>query len=401
MSPSLTAILLLAVATSGVAQVQVTTYHYDVNRSGANLSETVLTTSNVSESTFAKLFSRAVDGQILAQPLYLPAVQIPGQGEHNVVYVATEHDSVFAFDADTASASAPLWQVSLGTSLPASVIDSTRDLLPEIGITGTPVIDTGSGTLYVVAETYENSNAVFRLHALDVTSGAEKFGGPMVIQGSVPGSGVGSSNDVLAFNPLMHWQRPGLLFANGKIYIGFGGHQDTEPYHGWMFAYDATTLLRTTIRCFSPNSSASGVWQAGVGLAADSAGFVYMQTGQGPFDINTGGSDYGDTIVKLDPNNNLAVTDYFTPSDQALLNSTDADFGSSGPLLIPGTSLGVSDGKDGIVYLWNQNNLGKYNSTNQVVQEWQGTRSLAQTGGGGFFCRERFLQFHALYLGRK
>src|SRR5579871_1269516 len=220
-----------------LAQVSVTTYHNDLDRTGANASETILTTSNVTSSTFGKLFSRFVDGQIYSQPLYLANVAIPGQGTHNVVYVCTEHNSVYAFDADNVAISSPLWQVSLGTSLPATVISASRNLLPEIGITGTPVIDSATETMYVVAETYENSNAVFRLHALDVTTGAEKLGGPTVIQGSVAGTSADSVGGVLTFNPIMHWQRPGLLLSNGNVYIGFGSHLDAETYHGWLFAY--------------------------------------------------------------------------------------------------------------------------------------------------------------------
>ena len=373
------------------AQVAVTTYHNDLDRTGANLSETLLNTSNVSVDTFGKLFSRAVDGQIYAQPLYLSNLQIPGKGVHNVVFVCTEHDSVYAFDADDPAAATPLWHVNFGASVPAP---RDQDLVPEIGITGTPVIDTNSSTLYVVAETLESGQTIFRLHALDVTTGAERFNGPVVIQGSVAGTGVGSQNGVLNFDPVMHWQRPGLLLTNGKVYIAFGGHQDTEPYHGWLFAYNATTLARIAIQCVSPDSHASGLWQGGVALAADSNGFIYTQTGQGPFDVASGGSNFGDSVVKFDDrNNDLAIADYFTPSNQADLDPSDADFGSSGPLLIPGTSLGVSGGKDGKIFLWDRNNLGHFNSaTDQVVQSWQavGSSRLNATGGlfgGGVFYK--------------
>jgi hypothetical protein len=382
-------------------QAAVTTQLNDAGRTGANLNETVLNTFNVNDSSFGKLFSRAVDGQIYAQPVYVPRVLVPGQGVHNVVYVATEHDSVYAFDADVPSTSNPLWQVSLGPSLPATVISASSNLHPEIGITGTPVIDLSSGTIYVVAETYEAGSAIFRLHALDVASGAEKFHGPVVIQGSVPGTGVGSSNGILAFNPIMHWQRPGLLLGNGNVYVAFGSHLDASPYHGWIFAYDATTLQQTTIRCLSPNAEAAGVWQGGVGLALDSSGFVYAQTGNGTMDANIGGHDFGESVVKLDTNNGLAPVDYFSPSNQSNLNGSDVDFGSSGPLLIPGTSLGVSAGKDGKIFLWNRSNLGRFNVTDQVVQEWQGTYSLLSTGDGGFFAGNVFYNSTLYAWGRR
>ena len=392
--------LLLSVVPPLSAQVAITTYHNDVSRTGANLGETVLNSSNVNSTSFGKVFSRAVDGQIYAQPLYLPNVQIPGQGTHNVIYVCTEHNSVYAFDADSPRLATPLWKINLGTSVLSANINVTRDLLPEVGITGSPVIDSSSGTLYVVAETYENSQAVFRLHALDVTTGAEKFNGPVVIQGSVAGVGVGSVGGMLAFNPVIHWQRPGLLLSNGNVYIGFGGHEDQEPYHGWLFAYSAATLQRVAIRCLSPDSSASGVWQGGVGLAADSSGYIYTQAGQGPFDANTGGRDFGDSVLKLAATD-LSVVDSFTPSNQALLDSTDADFGSSGPVLIPGSTLGVSTGKDGKVVVWNRANLGQYHNTDHVVQEWQGTQSLAATGAGGFFAGNLFYNSTLFVWGRK
>ncbi len=382
-----------------LGQVTVPTNLNDARRSGANLNETVLNTSNVSVNSFGKLFSRAVDGQIYAQPLYISSVTVPGQGVHNVVYIATEHDSVYAYDADNPGASTPLWHVSLGPSVPASVINATSNLIPEIGISGTPVIDPSSGTLYVVAETYEASSVIFRLHALDITNGAEKFGGPVVIQGSVPGTGAGSSNGVLAFNPTQQWQRPGLLLSNANVYIAFGSHLDAAPFNGWILAYSASTLQQTAIRCVNPNGEGGGVWQGGVGLSADANGFVYAQTGNGAMDANSGGQDYGDSVVKL--NAGLAVNDYFSPSNQSTLEGTDADFGSSGPLLIPGTSLGVSAGKDGKIFLWNQSNLGQFHATDQVVQEWQGTYSLLTDGDGGFFAGNVFYNSRLYAWGRR
>ena len=384
MKVSLFKIGLLFIPSVLTGRVAVTTQHNDVSRTGANTSETVLNTSTVNSSSFGKLFARNVDGQIYAQPLYLSTVIIPNKGVHNVVYVATEHDSVYAFDADDPKTATPLWQTSLGPSVPIAAIAITYSLVPEVGITGTPVIDQSTGTLYVVGMTYEGGNAIFRLHALDVATGGEKFNGPVVIQGSVPGTAPSSTNGLLNFIPANHLQRPGLLLANGNVYIGFGSHEDTLPYQGWIFGYSATTLQQTAIKCLGPNKATSGVWQGGVAPAADANGFIYVQAGQGVFDANTGGPDYGDSMVKLSPT--LGVVDYFAPSNQLAMDPDDADLGSSGPILIPGASLAVGAGKDGTFYLWNENNLGKYNPAgDQVVQEWQGTYDFLTTGDGGIF----------------
>ena len=375
--------LLLLVSASWLAPAQVTTYHYNNARTGATLNETILNTSNVNTNTFGKLFSLFVDGQIYAQPLYVPKVAIPRQGVHNVLYVATEHNSVYAFDAD--SQEAPLWQVSLGPSMPATACCALRDLLPEIGITSTPVIDLSSGTLYVVAESYENQVTFFRLHALDITTGADKLT-PAVIQGSVSGTSPDSTGGILAFNPIQHWQRPGLLLLNGNIYIAFASHQDSTPYHGWLFGYGETTLQQTGILCFSPNGEENGVWQGGVGLAADASGNIYLETGNGPFDVNLGGRDYGDSIVKIGTASGLTILDYFAPSTEVSDQDNDWDLGSSGPLLIPGTSLGVAGGKDGKLYVFSTGNLGQFNSAgDRLVQEWQATFSYSSGQAGGFW----------------
>ena len=379
------AVLIAMLAAAGVLPVlgQVTTYHYDNARTGATLSETILTTANVNVSSFGKLFTMAVDGQIYAQPLYVPNVTIPQNGVHNVVYVATEHNSVYAFDANAAGS--PLWHVNFGPPMPNTTCCMPVELLPEIGITSTPVIDLTSGTLYVVAESYESNVAYFRLHALDITTGTDKIA-PAVIQGTVPGTSFDSNNGVLAFKPIQHWQRPGLLLLNGNIYIAFGGHQDNTPYHGWLFAYSAATLQQTAIMCFSPDGEGGGVWAGGVGLAADSSGNLYLETGNGPFDINNGGRDYGDSLLKIGTSSGLTVLDYFTPLTQLSDQLQDWDLGSSGPLLIPGTSLGVAGGKDGKAYIFNVGNLGHFNSTgDQNYQEWQATFSYMQGLPGGFW----------------
>jgi hypothetical protein len=368
-----------------LGQVAVTTYHYDNTRAGVNANETILNTSNVKVNTFGKLFSRAVDGQIYAQPLYVPNVNIPGQGVHNVVYIATMNDSVYAFDADTAAQSAPLWQVSMGPFMPLSVCCQSKPdgIRPNIGILSTPVIDLSAGTLYLVAETYEGGNAVFRLHALDITTGADKVT-PAIIQGSVPGASPDAAGGFVTFLPMMHWQRPGLLLMNGAVYIAFGSHGDDQPDHGWLFSYNSATLQQLNILCLSCGNGGSetGIWQGGVGLAGDAAGNIYLETGNGTLVANNG--NFGDSVVKIN-GSNLTVLDYFSPSTQSTDAANDWDLGSSGPVLIPGTNLGLAGGKDGKMYVFNTTNLGGNNTTDQNAQEWQATTTYGNGIAGGFW----------------
>jgi len=354
------------------------TYHNDNLRTGQNLNETVLTLSNVNKTQFGKLFSYPFDGIAFASPLYVANVSIPGQGLHNVVYVATEHDSVYAFDADGLSTT-PLWHLSFlssgVTTVPCADVGVCGDIPTEIGVTGTPVIDSGSGTLYVVAKTKEGSSTyVQRLHALDITTGAEKFGGPVVLQGRVPGTGSGSSGGNLAFDPLHEMQRPGLLLNNGVVYLAFGSHGDVSPWHGWVLGYNATTLQQTMEYNVTPNGNGGAIWQSGGALATDATGDIYFVTGNGNFDVNTGGIDYGDTVEKLSPGGTVA--DYFTPHDQANMNANDLDLGSGGPVLLvdqptgPYPHLLIHSGKTGTIYVINRDNMGQYNpsSDNQIVQ---------------------------------
>ena len=388
---------LLLSALPAMAQTSVVTQNYDNARTGANTNEAILTPWNVNTNQFGKLYSYAVDGYVYAQPLYLPGVNIPGQGLHNVVFVATEHDSMYAFDAD--SGGAPLWQASLldsahGAGAGAIPVPSTdvytQDIVPEIGITGTPVIDPATGTLYVVSKTKEGGTYVQRLHALDITTGAEQpsFNSPVQIQASVPGSGSGSSGGMLTFDPLWQNQRPGLLLQNGIVYIGFAAHGDNGPYHGWILAYDATTLAQTGAFCDTPNGSASGIWMAGSGLAADIVdpvnhpyGRIFLSTGNGTFDATappyTNQMDYGDDIVNLDLTNGVpTVEDSFTPFNQQSLSDTDQDLGSGGVVLLPDQNTGgpthvlIQAGKEGRIYVIDRDNMGGYNSGNDaIVQE--------------------------------
>jgi len=356
----------------------VLTYHNDNSRTGQNLNESVLSPANVTQSKFGKLFSYPLDGQVFAQPLYVYKVPIDGQN-HNVIYVATEHDTVYAFDADNKASSA-LWSVSFlnsaegVTPIPSSDLDSPIN--PEIGVTSTPVIDGNSGTLYVLAATKENGNYVHRLHALDITSGAEKFGGPVVIQGSVPGSGSGSSNGQITFQTKIQLQRPALLLSKGVIYLAWASYNDHGLYHGWVMAFDASTLHQIAIWNDTPNGERGGIWQSGCGLSADSAGNVCVATGNGTFDAQAGGTNYGDSFIKLTLNgSSLSVTDYFTPFNQQTLSDEDSDLGSSGLVLLPDQAgvnphLGISAGKEGKIYLVNRDHLGKFQSDNdsQIVQ---------------------------------
>jgi len=390
-SLKLTACFAIAALQAGWAQVSVTTYHNDNSRTGQNLHESILTPANVNSTDFGRVFVQPVDGYIYAQPLYVPGVSIGGQN-HNVVFVATENDSVYAFDADSAAGAnkKPLWHVSFINPPSVTTVNSSTDagcgdLIPQIGISGTPVIDTSTGTLYVVANTKENGVFFQRLHALDITTGNEKLGGPVAIEATVPGTGDGSSGGRISFDPLKQNQRPGLLLKNGAVYIASASHCDIGPYHAWVFAYNASNLHQVAVWNSTPNGGLGGVWQGGGGPAADAAG-IYFATGNGTFDVNTGGTDYGDTILKMGgpSGGKLPVLTYFTPFNQDVLAENDTDLGSGGVVLLPDlpkgsahTHLLVECGKEGSIYLVDRDNMGGYNSTtDQVVQELAGA-----TGG--------------------
>jgi hypothetical protein len=324
------------------------TQHNDIGRTGQNINETVLTTANVNSTTFGKLFAQAVDGQVYAQTLYVPNVTIASH-THNVIYVATEADSVFAFDADnnTGTNANPLWRASLidtahGAAPGATPVDaingiSCNALVPVVGVTSTPVIDPSTNTMYVVAKSAENNQYVYRLHAIDITTGAEKSQGSVAITGSVSGTGDGSANGVIAFSPAMHLNRPGLLLLNGVVYVGFASNCDNRPYHGWLFAYDAATSSLRAVYVSTPNGGDGGLWNSGAGISADSNANVYVATGNGTFDTGPlPATDLGDSIVKLFLNGgSITVSDYFTPYNQAAYNTADLDVGSGGVLLLP------------------------------------------------------------------
>ncbi len=380
------------------ANTAVVTFKNDISQSGQNPYETTLTTSNVNSASFGKRVSYPVDGQVYAQPLFVPNVSINGS-IHNVVYVVTEHDSVYAFDADHAgSASAPLWQTSFLTSssitsVPSDDIStSCKDLIPEVGITGTPTIDLATGTLYLVAMTKENGVLTYRLHALDITTGSDKPGSSIVISASVQGTGDGHVGSTVTFDPLHERQRGNLLLANGQIYISWASFCDNGPYHGWImsYSYDGSAFQQKAVYNNTPNAGGGGIWSSGGTLSADSNGSIYYISGNGRFDLNTpGGQDASDSFVRL--NALLQVQDYFTPFNQACLTQKDADLGSGGPLLIPGQNRLISAGKEGRIYVLDTTNMGQYNAidnpcgsvsrtdVDRVVQEFP-----PQTTGGIF-----------------
>ena len=381
----------------------VLTYHNDNARTGQYLQETELTPANVNEKQFGKLSSFTVDGFVYAQPLYVSNVLIAGQ-LRNVVFVATEHNSVYAFNADSSS-STPLWHRSFidaangittvpfqdtasppGYTGPGPVIPGgCTDLTPEIGITGTPVIDPATGTLYVVAKTKEVSGAnvayEHRLHALDIRTGISRPGSGQALRASVPGTtepndGKGS----VLFQSLRQNQRAALLLSNNVISVAFSSHCVIRPYQGWVLAYDATTLDQLGAFNVTPNDpkGKGGIWHSGGGPAADAGGNVFVMTGDGPFNADAGGNSYSDSVLKL-ASGSLAVSDYFTPFNQATLETTNADMSSGGPLLLPDQSVGpprlmVGAGKQGIVYLLNRDNLGGFQagSDSQIVQSFPG-----------------------------
>jgi Chitobiase/beta-hexosaminidase C-terminal domain/Legume lectin domain/Fn3 associated len=381
---------------SAAAAQNVTTQHNDIGRTGEYTTETVLAPSNVNTNTFGKTFYYVVDGYVYAQPLYMANITMgagtPQAGtKHNVVFVATEHDSVYAFDADAnlGANGKPLWRITLldsahGAAAGATPVPPTdtgeTDIVPEMGVTGTPVIDPATNTMYVAAKTKENGVDVARLHALDITTGAEKFGGPVVLSGSVPGNGAGSVSGTLKFDPRWENQRAGLLLLNGIVYVGFGSHNDSGPWHGWVLAYNAATLNPTGAWCSTPNGFGAGIWESGTGLTASVIdpighpyGSIFTATGTGTLDMTppyTNAMDYSVSVFRLDLANGApTIADDFTPFNASSLTTSNRDQGSGGPLILPdsvsgGKHLLVQVGKSGRVYLFDQTNLGGYNPSN-------------------------------------
>src|ERR1700722_2886852 len=370
---------------AAISAVSVLTQHNDNARTGQNMSETILNTTNVNTSQFGKLFAMPADGQVYAQPLYVPGVTING-GVHNVVIIATENDSVYAYDAD--SGGAPLWKASMvdaghgagagETPLNSAAANLCADLEPQVGITSTPVIDPASKTIYVEAKSTNGTTYFHRLHALDLLTGNEKSPGPVVIAGTVPGIGDGSnlSTGQLAFDDFHHLNRPGLLMMNGTIYLAYASHCDFGPYHGWLFAYDAATFAQKSVYVSTPNKGMGGFWMSGAGVAADASadakvnGNIFIASGNGTFDNTTVPVETSDTIMKLGTTNQiLTLLDYFTPQNQADLGTppNDVDVGSGGVLLLPDQPgqfphILVEAGKEGKIYVINRDQMTTGNS---------------------------------------
>ena len=400
------------------SRVSVLTYKYDNARSGANTTETLLTPSNVNATNFGRLFTYTVDGYCYAEPLYVAHMELPGQGTHNVVFVSTENNSVYAFDADSNAGpnGGLLWQTNLGIaeiSINNYGVRYHHNLLnPLIGITGTPVIDPVSGTLYVDTFTgvVANTNTGYHvLHALNITNGAEQPYSPVRVQASVPGTGVDATNGVVKFNPSNQMNRPAMTLVGGILYVSYGSYGDTDPYHGWVLGFNASNLQpltnfvfattpNATTNVFGVNAGEGALWMGGDGLCVDASSNLYFETGNGSFSAQTNGGDYGDSFVRLSTANGLAVADYFAPSDQASLAAADNDLGSGGPVLLPDSAgsmahphLIIGAGKSGTLFLLDRDNMGHFNAANngQIVQELPSAIG-GLYGSGDYFNHQLF-----------
>ena len=390
------------IAVTGLAGVY--TYHNDLARDGANSQEYALTPSSVNTTSFGKLFSCTADGAIYAQPLWVAGVNIAGV-THNVVFVATEHDSLFAYDAD-ASPCQTLWSVSLidanhgGSSGETTVPSGTTgnlvgggdgDITPEVGVTGTPVIDPSSGTLYVVSKSVSANHSTFyqRLHAIDITTGDEMTGSPVTIAGAYPGTGDGGTT--VDFNPRQENQRPGLALVNGVVYIAWASHEDTSPWYGWIigYSYNGTAFSQTAALNVTPDTGEGGIWMGGGAPAVDAGNNLYVLTGNGVFDADNASApntDYGDSLLQM--NSSLVITQYFTPSDQESDYSGDHDFGSGGTAVLADLPVGstvqhllMGGGKDGSLFVFNRDQLGGYSPTNSsAVQQISLGHGIFSTG---------------------
>ena len=384
------------------------TYHNDNARTGQNLNETRLTLANVNISSFGKLFTIPVDGYVYAQPLYVLNLAIPNQGTHNAVYVATQNNTVYAFDGDDRTG-VTLWSRHLGTPV-SSTDNGCGDIVPTVGITSTPVIDPQSNTIYVVTATEESGVFAHQIHALDITTGAEKFGGPKQINATVPGTGEGGTGGQVTFDSRQQLNRSALSLINGTLFIGFGSSCDFHPYHGWLFAYNPQTLSQSAVFNTTANTQGGGIWEGG-GAAGDPDNNLYVITGDGDLTANSGGVDYGDSILRFFflSGNSLNPADFFSPSNQASLDRNNTDLGSGGPLLLPDqvglhSHLLVAAGKGATIYLVDRGNLGHFlaSGNTQILQTltsailaefgtpafWQNsTEAWVYFGGAGDFLK--------------
>jgi hypothetical protein len=381
--------------------VDVVTYHNDIARTGQQLFETRLTPSNVNSASFGKLGTYGVDGKVDAEPLYLSGMSIAG-GTHNVLYGATENDSVYAFDADSG---AQLWKVStLGNGETASdAVGGCFQISPQIGITATPVIERSRGphgAIYVVAMSKDGSGNYFqRIHALDITTGAELFNGPTTINATFPGNGPNSSGGKLIFDPKQYAERQSLLLVNGVVYTAWTSHCDIAPYNGWVIAYSADTLVQTSVLNVTPNGTGGAIWMSGAGMASDGQS-IYFLDANGTFDTtldangNPVNGDYGNAFIKLGAANGLAVSDYFVMANTATESQADEDLGSGGALVLPDITdaggtvhhFALGAGKDAIIYVVNRDSMGKFNpNSNNLFQQVSGQLVGPEFGMPAYF----------------
>ena len=422
----LTLLLAAGLAHPAASGQPVLTYHNNTARTGANTNESRLTLANVNPNTFGLLLKYDVDGFVYTQPMYVPGVNIPGRGVHDVVYVASENDSVYAFDANsnTDAGGGLLWQASLGTGI--NVVTNhefggryhnnvLQDMLPRVGITGTPVIDPASGTLYVVAlnrEVTTTTNYYQHLHALDIATGAERPGSPALIRATFPGTGAGNVGGVETFDTRNQNQRCALTLAGGIVYVAYSSYADTDPYHGWIIGYDAATLQlltnyvynttpNATRAVFGSHAGEGALWMGGGGLCVDAQTNLFYEVANGSFDADTGGGDYGDSFMRLTTAGGLAVADYFTPFDQAAMQAADQDLGSGGPVLLPDEDgsaahphLLVGGGKAGKIYLVDRDHMGHFNpgDDHQIVQSFP-------AGAGSFYSTPAYFNHTIYYQG--
>ena len=398
----------LTVSSVVTSTTDVLTYHNDMARTGQNLNETILNSGSVTSAKFGKIGFDTVDGHVDAQPLYASGVAVPGMGTHNILIAATEHDSVYAFDADSG---ATIWQTSmLKTGETTSDPRACNQIAPEIGVTSTPVIDRTrgpNGVVYVVAMSKDGSgNYHQRMHALDLALGSELFAGPVEVQATYPGTGDNTDGTNVIFEPAQYAERAGLLLMNGKLYTGWTSHCDIRPYTGWIIAYDAGTLAQTSVLNMTPNGNEGSIWMAGAGLAADRFGNIYFLDANGVFDATMNssgfpsGGDYGNAFMKLSTSGGLAVADYFEMDNQAAENGSDTDLGSGGALLLPDLSdgagntmhLAVGAGKDGNLYVVNRDSMGKFTSNNSSIYQ-----ELAGQLSGGVFSMPAYFNGTVYY----
>ncbi len=398
----------LAVTTVAPSPTDVLTYHNDIARTGQNLNETVLTPSNVTSAKFGKLGFYSVDGLVDAQPLYASSVAVPSSGTHNLLIAATEHDSVYAFDADTG---ATIWHTSmLKSGETTSDSRGCSQVTPEIGVTSTPFIDrTGgaNGVAYVVAMSKDGAgNYHQRIHALDLALGTELFSGPAEIQATYPGTGDNSNGPNVVFDPGQYEERAGLLLMNGVVYTGWTSHCDIRPYTGWIIAYNKSTLALTRVLNVTPNGKEGAIWMAGAGLAADTSGNIYFLDANGDFDttLNSSGfpsnGDYGNAFMKLSTSGGLSVADYFEMDNQSSENGSDTDLGSGGALVLPDLNdgaghtmhLAVGAGKDSNLYVVNRDSMGKFNPNNNSIYQ-----ELAGALPGGVFAMPAYFNSTVYY----